>query len=251
MAVEEALRGDRHLLGILAVRRHPGLADRQPSVRGIADADEAKPLWLPRARSAPTTRVRPASTAPDDRDCRTSWARRPRWCRRPPPSANETRHARLASARGPAASARHSSRRRWDSPAISRSAMVGEAASVASVSDEPDRGDMKQRDRLNAQRRNRDQRQRRQKEQRDSPIGLHIDRENQAAERRSDRDHDLDDPDVERLRKIHARVGAARPWLREQREGCRTRSPTIAASRPARSPPAPPGAASSARLWPI
>src|SRR6266404_7770612 len=40
VAVEEALRGDCHLLGVLAILPHPGLADRQPPVRGIADADE-------------------------------------------------------------------------------------------------------------------------------------------------------------------------------------------------------------------
>ena len=32
MPVEEALRGDRKLLGVLAVGRHPRLADRQPPV---------------------------------------------------------------------------------------------------------------------------------------------------------------------------------------------------------------------------
>src|SRR5258707_13056725 len=44
--MEEALCGDRKLLGVLAVLPHPGLADRQPPVRGIADADKAEPLGL-------------------------------------------------------------------------------------------------------------------------------------------------------------------------------------------------------------
>src|SRR6266446_10533678 len=37
VAVEETLRGDCQLLGVLAILPHPGLADRQPPVRGIAD----------------------------------------------------------------------------------------------------------------------------------------------------------------------------------------------------------------------
>ena len=61
---------------------------------------------------------------------------------------------------------------------------------------EPDRGDPEQRDLPHAQRRNCDQRQRHQEEQRDSPIGLHIDGEGEASERRADRDDGLDDPDV-------------------------------------------------------
>ena len=45
MPLEEALRGDSHLLGILAVLRHPRLAFRQAVVRGVADADEAEAAW--------------------------------------------------------------------------------------------------------------------------------------------------------------------------------------------------------------
>src|SRR5260370_11123344 len=44
--MEEALCGDRKLLGVLAVLPHPGLADRQPPVRCIAYADKAEPLGL-------------------------------------------------------------------------------------------------------------------------------------------------------------------------------------------------------------
>src|ERR1700730_3871933 len=46
VSVEEALRGDRNLLGVLAVGRHPGLADPQAAVRRIADTDKAKPPGL-------------------------------------------------------------------------------------------------------------------------------------------------------------------------------------------------------------
>src|SRR5437868_663404 len=46
VAVEEALRGDRKLLGVLAILPHPGLADRQPPIGGIADADEPEPPGL-------------------------------------------------------------------------------------------------------------------------------------------------------------------------------------------------------------
>src|SRR5258708_7190908 len=88
---------------------------------------------------------------------------------------------------------------------------VGRGGKCCERDDEPDRGNMKQRHPLQAQRGNRNQRQRGQKEQRNSPIGLHVDRENQAAERRADRHHDLDNPDIARLRHVHARVGAAAP----------------------------------------
>src|SRR5229473_398724 len=40
MAVEEALRGDGETLGMIGIRRHPGVADRQPCIRRIADADK-------------------------------------------------------------------------------------------------------------------------------------------------------------------------------------------------------------------
>src|SRR5258708_35795256 len=46
MPAEETLRRHRKLLGVLAVLPHPGLADRQPPVGRIADADEAEPLCL-------------------------------------------------------------------------------------------------------------------------------------------------------------------------------------------------------------
>src|SRR4051812_9807370 len=46
MRVEEALCRDRKTLGVSRVRRHPGLAQRQSSVRGVANADEAEPLGL-------------------------------------------------------------------------------------------------------------------------------------------------------------------------------------------------------------
>ena len=46
VGVEEALRRDRQLLKILAVFLHPGFADRQPPVGGVADADEAKAICL-------------------------------------------------------------------------------------------------------------------------------------------------------------------------------------------------------------
>ena len=101
--------------------------------------------------------------------------------------------------------------RRWDFPPSRARRCRARRPASASVMRQPDRGDIEQRHLLQAQPGNRHQRQRRQKEQRDAPIGLHIDREEQAAERRPDRDHDLDDPDIERLRPVHAGVRAARP----------------------------------------
>src|ERR1700682_452593 len=40
MAVEEALGGDGETLGMVGIHRHPGVADRQPWIRRIADADK-------------------------------------------------------------------------------------------------------------------------------------------------------------------------------------------------------------------
>src|ERR1700745_3663236 len=46
MALKESLGRHDHLLGILRIRLHPGVAARKPGVGGIANADEAEPLGL-------------------------------------------------------------------------------------------------------------------------------------------------------------------------------------------------------------
>jgi len=139
--------------------------------------------------------------APDDLDCRTSIGS--------PTSVGTGDHrpSRVGNAcaipasatRANLRNARHSWRRHWDFPRsrgrrcrARRRAWSGVIRSQIAVM-------RKQRHPLQAQRGDGNQRQRGQKEQRDAPIGLHIDREDQAAERRPDRDHDLDDPDIERL----------------------------------------------------
>ncbi|GCC45302.1 hypothetical protein chiPu_0029347, partial [Chiloscyllium punctatum] len=80
---------------------------------------------------------------------------------------------------------------------------------------QPDRNDREQRHAGETQRGDRNQRQRHQEEQRNAPVGLDIDGECQRAERRPDRDDRLDDPDVERLRKVDGRIGSARPDPRQ------------------------------------
>ena len=107
---------------------------------------------------------------------------------------------------------------------------------------QPGRRQVQQRDFPDPHRRNRDQRERHQEEQRDAPVGLDVDVEYQGAERRPDRHHRLDDPDIERLGQC-----SRRNWRRAP--GPETASSGTAA-RPARSrraPPARPAARDYAR----
>jgi len=77
MPAEEPLRGHHHLLGIFGILRHPSLADRQPPIRGIADADEAEPLGF-LERSQPEDHSSPGVNGAGWSGYRRSWARRPR-----------------------------------------------------------------------------------------------------------------------------------------------------------------------------
>ena len=228
------------------IRVHPRLADRQPAVGGVADADEAEPPgFLQRGQPG-----------------RPQFARRER--RRMVRTVERQRlaHFRGAGDHGPARMKPRAPGLRqfageFGARAIGRGAVrihrhltcgdVGRRGQHRERDREPDRGQMKQRDASNAQRRNRHQRQRRQEEQRDSPIGLHIDREGQRAEHRADRDHGLDDPDIERLRPVHARIGAARPCAREQRR----RLPASGSAMPAQPTPARSAAPAAPALWPM
>ena len=242
IAQEEPPRGDHHALAIGGMGLHPRLAFFQLPVAGLADADEARSL----------------------RFVERGQARRPRLVRR-------QRRRMIGAVEGDGLAGigigrdHRPARIKPRVPDFRQFAgefgtrPVGRACGALFahfIGDDPWRGrqhdernhqpgrrQVQQRDFPYPHRGDRDQRQRHQEEQRDAPVGLDVDMEHQGAERRPDRHHGLDDPDIERLRQCSRSALAPRD---QNGNGVkRTRPPAPARSR--RAPPATPAARDYAR----